>query len=88
MGSAASTIEATYSTHNLQKHEIDPALLGLFDFDSQCDSSGFISVAKLLNMLKSKTDLFLTHDWGIDKSNHEFVSKVNAALKDKGFTTW
>eukprot|EP00899_Mesostigma_viride_P003390 jgi/Mesvir1/13051/Mv06039-RA.1 len=37
------------------------------------------------------SDLFLTHDWGVDKAgrnNHERVARVNAALKALGFTTW
>lgn len=36
-------------------------------------------------------DIFLTHDWGIDqleRDNHARVSRINASLKQRGFTTW
>ena len=39
----------------------------------------------------SKTDVFLTHDWGKDelgRGNHERVAVVNEALKELGYTTW
>ena len=38
-----------------------------------------------------KTDGFLTHSWAIDtqgRDNHERVSKINAALKLKGYVPW
>ena len=38
-----------------------------------------------------KTDVFLTHDWGEDelkRNNHDRVSKINSALKLRGFETW
>jgi WD40 repeat protein len=41
--------------------------------------------------LKLKTDVFLTHDWGIDelgRSNHDRVAAINKELKSLGFVTW
>jgi len=38
--------------------------------------------------LPLKTDVFLTHDWGVDRANHRRVSEINNALKAKGLTTW
>lgn len=36
-------------------------------------------------------DCFITHNWGIDeagRTNHETVSKINRALKQRGLNTW
>jgi hypothetical protein len=38
-----------------------------------------------------KTDVFLTHDWGVDelgRSNHDRVAMINKELKSVGFVTW
>eukprot|EP00111_Clytia_hemisphaerica_P018162 TCONS_00053722-protein len=35
-----------------------------------------------------KTDLFLSHDWGEDGTNHEKVTKINEAIKKMGYVTW
>lgn len=34
------------------------------------------------------THVFLSHDWGIDGTNHEFVKQVGEALKKKGLKVW
>ena len=49
-----------------------------------------ISVSEVSKILSLKTDVFLTHDWGTDinKSNHKRVSNINAALQQRGITTW
>jgi hypothetical protein len=41
--------------------------------------------------LRLKTDIFLTHDWGIDglgRRNHDRVELINHELKALGFVTW
>ena len=35
-----------------------------------------------------QTDCFLSHNWGENHKNHEFVKKVNGALKTRGLKTW
>ena len=35
-----------------------------------------------------QTDCFLSHNWGENHKNHDFVKKVNAALKTRGLKTW
>lgn len=38
-----------------------------------------------------RTDVFITHDWGIDaagRNNHDRVGQINAGLKSVGLTTW
>ena len=50
--------------------------------------NGTISVQKLKEFLLTQTDVFLTHDWGIDGQNHKHVSKINAKLSAKGLLTW
>ena len=37
------------------------------------------------------TDIFLSHNWGIDKlgrNNHDRVSTINKELKNLGYRTW
>jgi hypothetical protein len=44
-----------------------------------------------LTFAQNATDVFLTHDWGfdeLDRENHERVTRLNIALKDRGLTTW
>jgi WD40 repeat protein len=53
-------------------------------------NSNLISTEKVAE-LKLKTDVFLTHDWGIDelgRANHERVATINKELKSLGFVTW
>lgn len=50
---------------------------------------GFLSKAVLAQKLSSRTDVFLTHDWGgADQANHKNVSKINKVLKEMGLRTW
>jgi WD40 repeat protein len=52
--------------------------------------TGLISVETVAEW-KLKTDVFLTHDWGIDeleRNNHDRVAAVNRGLKSEGFVTW
>uniref|UniRef100_A0A7M5V3G2 TIR domain-containing protein n=1 Tax=Clytia hemisphaerica TaxID=252671 RepID=A0A7M5V3G2_9CNID len=35
-----------------------------------------------------KTDVFLSHDWGEDGTNHKKVEKINEAIKGLGYVTW
>jgi hypothetical protein len=44
-----------------------------------------------VTQLKLLTDVFLTHDWGMDelnRDNHERVARIKDALKSTGFITW
>ncbi|OQR86666.1 hypothetical protein ACHHYP_10328 [Achlya hypogyna] len=43
-----------------------------------------ITGEKLQTILSSLTDVFLTHDWGTDGSNHRKVSVINGLLRDRG----
>jgi hypothetical protein len=52
--------------------------------------TGVISPEAMASV-KLKTDVFLTHDWGIDelgRNNHDRVALVNRELKSAGFVTW
>lgn len=54
------------------------------------DADGCISRDKLLEHA-SRTDVFLTHDWGYDqygRDNHKRVLRLNEALKKMGIVTW
>lgn len=88
MGASASALSATIRSRRLKKEELDPVLLEYFDFEDYKDSSNTMSVEQLINVMTLKTDVFLTHDWGVDQDNHKRVAKINAALKSKGLITW
>lgn len=55
------------------------------NFDAVAED-GNITKAKLMDMIAKRTDIFLTHDWGIvdGVDNHARVSKLNKALQDRG----
>jgi hypothetical protein len=60
-------------------------------FDRHKDNSSDLISAETVLDLKLKTDVFLTHDWGIDelgRVNHDRVAAINEALKLLGFVTW
>eukprot|EP01035_Chromulina_nebulosa_P033583 gene33583-44979_t len=92
MGSSAS-ISSTVKDIRLSKTQLLEShsasqLLKFFNFDDYCDDHGTISISDLQNIFSNKTDVFLTHDWGMAQFNHKRVAKVNAALKKRGMTTW
>ena len=47
-----------------------------------------IPLNDIIRKVSNKTDIFLSHDWGIDNINHRKVSAINDALKKKGLKTW
>jgi hypothetical protein len=55
------------------------------------DSTGMIPQRELLSFLSSATDVFLSHDWGMDelgRSNHERVVRIAEHLKQAGLRVW
>ena len=92
MGASAS-ISSAMKAKRLSKDQIAASptaspLLSFFNFNDYCDDHGTISLEDLVHIFSVKTDVFLTHDWGVNQFNHKRVSKVNAALKQRGITTW
>ena len=92
MGSSAS-ISSAMKSKRLSKERIASSpsaspLLNFFNFNDYADDHGTISLEDIVNIFSSKTDVFLTHDWGVGQFNHKRVSKINAALKQRGITTW
>jgi hypothetical protein len=60
-------------------------------FDQYKDKNSDLISAQTVLYLKLKTDVFLTHDWGIDelgRKNHDRVAVINEELKSLGFVTW
>ena len=47
-----------------------------------------ITVSELQQVVHSKYDVFLTHDWGEDRENHYRVAAINEELKRRGLITW
>ena len=92
MNSAASTLNQQQRTelrnYRFQKDQIISELLKLFDFDKVCDSSQTISLGELEDIFKDRTDVFLTHNWGLGQSNHIRVRAINEFLKSRNILTW
>jgi hypothetical protein len=60
-----------------------------FDDRAAKHEDGCISKAQFADLL-SRTDVFITHDWGkeLDMDNHARVARVNDGLKNLGLLTW
>ena len=60
-----------------------------FDDRAAKHEDGCISKAQFADLL-SRTDVFITHDWGkeLDMDNHARVARVNEGLKALGLLTW
>lgn len=85
MGASASTISINM---RLSREHCPADLLDILHFDKHADKNHSMSVQDIIRSLTIKTDVFLTHDWGVDQKNHKRVAEVNAALKAKGIITW
>jgi predicted metal-dependent phosphotriesterase family hydrolase len=56
---------------------------------SAVDNVNLSTVAKEdAKVLASQTDVFLSHDWGVNDANHKRVSRINDYLKANGIKTW
>ena len=67
------------------------AIVALFNNEGSTVSRKRRSSRQKKDQTGLKYDCFLTHNWLEDelgRSNHDTVSKVNAALKGKGLNTW
>ena len=38
--------------------------------------------------MSNSTDVFLSHDWGVNDQNHVKVRIINKKLIDRGYRTW
>mmetsp|Transcript_17723 Transcript_17723/g.25570 ORF Transcript_17723/g.25570 Transcript_17723/m.25570 type:complete len:643 (+) Transcript_17723:39-1967(+) len=92
MGASAS-ISAAMKSKRLSKDQIAASataspILSFFNFNDYADDKGTISLEEIMHIFSQKTDVFLTHDWGINQFNHKRVARVNKALQSRGITTW
>ena len=90
---AAGTISAAMKNKRVSKDQIAASasaslLLNFFNFNDFADDHGTISLEDIFKIFAVKTDVFLTHDWGVNQFNHKRVSKINKALQSRGITTW
>lgn len=92
MGASAS-ISAAMKSKRLSKEQIAASataspILNFFNFNDYADDKGTIALEEIMHIFSQKTDVFLTHDWGVNQFNHKRVAKVNKALQSRGITTW
>ena len=84
MGSAASSIQPSLKEEKkLSEKEIHPKLLELLNFDNNCDQDKFITLEKIIELLSSKKDIFISFDLDNIESNKR-ISKINDLLLKKG----
>lgn len=84
MGGSASALASNLSGKIINTDQLDPALLSILG----PNISHELTVEQIMEMCKKKTDVFLTHNWGVNQDNHKRVAEVNRKLKERGFITW
>eukprot|EP01041_Mallomonas_annulata_P000122 gene122-182_t len=88
MGSGASTVPDDVDLEQFQQLAGPRYRRSLFF--KNANEAGKMTKEKLLE-LNEMTDVFLSHDWGVDelgRKNHDRVSIINAGLKARGLVTW
>lgn len=89
MGAGASAIPALLDEDEFKQLTGDLYSKSLFRKLRNADK--VVERGALTHFYQTVTDAFLTHDWGIDeldRSNHDRVNRMNAALKARGLRTW
>jgi len=93
-------MKASYSVHsdNIVKKISDSTVQQSSDQQPDHQSNMSVEISPPANDLtiaqpqpqpqSQQIDVFLTHNWGLNNSNHKRVSAINDALKEKGITTW
>ena len=89
MGAGASSMECPDMVTKEQCQAIAGAEYddALFNLNAQ---DGKIPKQLLLKLMSSRTDCFLSHDWGNNNGvdNHAKVGVINRALQDRALMTW
>ena len=88
MGSGISQVLNHRVSFDTCQEYFGSAIINRKSFPSSEDDC--ITVDDLNKFLQSKTDVFLTHDWGVVDGidNHKRVTEINKLLQDRGITTW
>ena len=90
MGAAVSIDQITLD-ERARRHPRDsflPELLALLDFESISDDQQTASIDDIVKALTLKTDVFLTHNWGVNQENHKVVERINELLQKRKLITW
>ena len=91
MGSAVGTLQSLAPddlSRRFKKEQFLPEILSMVTFDVICDADQTVSIDELINALNDKTDVFLSHNQGVNMDNHNLVSLINAGLKARGIITF
>lgn len=88
MGTAASVVTGLKISKDELKNTLDKFLYSLCEFDDDDNDVESFAIDDVIRLLKVKTDVFLSHDWGIDGKNHLKIAEVNKVLKGRGLSTW
>lgn len=89
MGANLSNALPDVLDRHIGQDEISYELLQCIDFSRISDPiTGKVPLRKLMQEFQNKTDVFLTHDWGLDQANHRFIRQINNSLKLLGLRTW
>lgn len=72
----------------LIRDQILPEILELIKYDEVCDRNQSIENDHLLHVVSNHTDVFLSHDWGEGKLNHNIVAGINNYFRSRELITW
>jgi hypothetical protein len=79
LSSSKTLLSITSSTTTINSPVLPQILFSTQKSDNSINSSGSSTI---------QTDCFLSHNWGENHINHEFVKKVNSALRKRKIKTW
>jgi hypothetical protein len=91
MGAGSSFIVPPEGVDSATFKQFFPAHFSHGLFRELSGATGCIDAERLREFALQATDVFLTHDWGIDelgRINHKRVGTINRILKEKGVRTW
>jgi predicted metallopeptidase len=87
MGSSASTLGESMKDVRLAFDQLPATLIDILGHDLDrllaTDDDQKVTIAELVHACQGHTDVFLSHDWGKNQTNHRHVARINQALKGK-----
>ena len=89
MGASVSTISSSILSRRVLKEDLESVIFDQFPaVQNLFDGKNTVRVEDLLKYFENKTDVFLSHDWGDKKKNHNRVLEINELLKERNLITW
>lgn len=92
MGAGASALPSrlneAYCKSIMKELYSSSAFVELVDSEMDSPNDGCISSQTFAEYISTAHDVFLSHNWGKDKSNHSKVVQIATMLRQEGFKVW